>query len=309
MKKTTRLLTLLSVIILFSSCASKFRALKPETQEFSHVIDTGDLLIEYNPNLLKYSKNKKIQKKADKKHISLIIAKFTNKSSNPIDIPKDIVFNNDILNTDYSYKKLKQKPWTYYIALISAGFNFSSEGSSGSIGINPLALIYSIPNSIIASVANKKMKKELNNYSLENKILAPNESKYGLITFDNSNNSVLNIETVKGIKVNSKTNSSKYGSLLIENCIAYDKQKYNSYEEYRRNLIQCLEKSKLANNVTPFERKHKNGKYKVLGINAKHQFGRNSNYLYKVGTWAFYNEDGTIKKLIKYDVNGKEIMR
>jgi len=299
--------TLLLFVLLLTSCASTFKQINPENQEFSHRIETNDLLVEYNPNILKYSKNTRIQKKADKKNISFIIGKFTNKSSDSIHLSEDVTFNIQNKNIEESYSKLKQRPWTYYLALISAGFTVSSEGSSGFIGINPFALIYSIPNSIVATIANKKMKKELNNYSLENKILAPNESKYGLITFDNSSNSLLNIERVRGLKIDSKTYSSKYGSILIENCITYDKQKYKSYEEYRNNLIQCLEESKLAKNVKPFERKYKNGKYKVLGINAKHQFGRNSNYLYKVGTWAFYNEDGTIENLIEYDVNGKEI--
>lgn len=307
--------TLLVVVLLFTSCASTFKKINPDNQEFSHRIETNDLSIEYNPNILKYSRNTRLQKKADKKNISFIIGKFTNKSSDSIDLSRDLIFNIQNKNIKESYSKLKQRPWTYYLALISAGFDVTTVNSGGStssstsafIGINPWALIYSIPNSIIATVANKKMKKELNKYYLENKVLAPNETTYGLITFDKVNNSFLDIESLKGSNVDSKTYSSKYGSFLIEKCIKYDKEKFNSYSDYQQNLIKCLEKSKLAKNVKSYEKKYKNGNFKILGIHAKHQFGRNSNYLYKVGTWAFYNEDGTIEKLIKYDTNGKEI--
>ena len=44
-------------------------------------------------------------------------------------------------------------------------------------------------------------------------------------------------------------------------------------------------------------------------IFAKHKLGRNSNFLYKVGTWAFYSKDGELEEYIKYDVNGKEVKK
>jgi len=309
MKKLKLPFTLLLIVLIFTSCASSFKPINPENQEFSHRSETNNLSIEYNPNILKYSKNTKFQKKVDRKKISFIIGKFTNKGSDSINLSKDVTFNVQNKSIEETYSKLKQRPWTYYLALISAGFSVNSEGSSGSIGINPLALAYSIPNSIVAAIANKKMKKELNKYNFENKVVAPNESKYVSMAYDNINNSILEIKTVKGSKVDSKTNSAEYGSFLIDNCIDYDKQRYSSYNNYHKNLMQCLEASKLARNVIPFERKYKNGKTKILGVNAKHKLGKNPNYLYKIGTWAFYKEDGTIEKFIEYDTNGKEIQK
>ena len=61
---------------------------------------------------------------------------------------------------------------------------------------------------------------------------------------------------------------------------------------------------------TPFLYDKKTEKnIEILGINAKHKLGRNSNYLYKVGTWAFYSKDGELEKYIEYDVNGKEVKK
>lgn len=308
MKKLKINLPLVLLVLVLTSCASSFKQINPEDQEFSHKVESDDLLIEYNPNILKYSKNTKFQKRADRKNLSFILGKFTNKSSESINLSEDVTFNIQPKEIKDSYSKLKQRPLTYYLALISVGFTVSSDGNSGgSIGINPYALVYSIPNSIIASNANKKMREELNKYDIENKVLAPNESKYALITFENKGGSILDIETIKGAKVETNKYSSAYGSLLVESCIKYDKEKYQSYEDYRNNLIQCLKESKLVKYVTTYEKNYKNGNPKVLGLNAKHELGNNKDYLYKIGTWAFYNEDGTLEKLVEYDLNGKEI--
>tara|TARA_B110001469_G_C9561191_1_gene278378 strand:- start:60 stop:1040 length:981 start_codon:yes stop_codon:yes gene_type:complete len=296
-------------IIIFSSCASSFKTINPENQEFSHRIETKALTVEYNPNILKHSKNTRFQKKANKKNISFIVGKFTNNSSDTLNLGENVIFNIEKKSINESYSKLKQRPWTYFLALISAGFTISSQGNSGYLGINPLALIYSIPNSIIATIANKKMKKEFKKYDLKNITVPPNESKYGLISYNNKNSESLNIEMINGLKIDSKNYSSKYKSFIIENCIEYDESKYKSYEEYRNNLVLCLNKSKLVSTVSTFENKYKNGKTKILGINAKHKLGRNSNYLYKVGTWAFYSKDGELEKYIEYDVNGKEVKK
>ena len=297
-------------VLIFSSCASSFKTINPENQEFSHRIETKALTIEYNPNILEHSKNTWFQKKADKKNISFIVGKFTNNSSDTLNLGENVIFNIEKKSINESYSKLKQRPWTYFLALISAGFTISSQGSSsGYFGFNPYALIYSIPNSIIATIANKKMKKELKKYDLKNITVPPNESKYGLISYNNKYSKSLNIEIINGLKIDSKNYSSKYKSFLIENCLDYNENKYKSYEEYLNNLVLCLNKSKLVSNVIPYEKLHKNGKTKVLGINAKHKLGRNSNYLYKVGTWAFYSKNGELEKYIEYDVNGKEVKK
>lgn len=308
MKKITPIITLIFITII-TSCASSFKTLNPENQEFSHKVETKELIVEYNPKLLEHSKNTRFQKKIDRKKVSFIVGKFTNKSSDTLNLADDVIFNIENKSVNESYSKLKQKPWTYFLALISAGFTISSEGSSGSLGVNPFALIYSIPNSIVATIANKKMKKELNKYNLKNINVPPNESKYGLISYDTKDTDNLKIETINGLKVESQTSYSKYNSFIIENCIEYSENVNDSYEKYRNDLILCLNKSKLVQTVTPFERKYKNGKIKILGINAKHKLGRNSNYLYKIGTWAFYSENGKLEKYIRYDINGKEVTK
>ena len=50
-------LTLLLTALLLTSCASAFKHINPENQEFSHRIETDKLFLEYNPNVLKHSKN------------------------------------------------------------------------------------------------------------------------------------------------------------------------------------------------------------------------------------------------------------
>tara|TARA_B110000971_G_C20027772_1_gene509807 strand:+ start:2367 stop:3293 length:927 start_codon:yes stop_codon:yes gene_type:complete len=296
-------------ITILTSCASSFKTINPKNQEFSHRIETKGLTVEYNPNILKHSKNTRFQKKADKKNISFIVGKFTNTSSDTLNLGENVIFNIEKTSTNESYSTLKQRPWTYFLALISAGFTIGSQSNSGYLGINPLALIYSIPNSIIATIANKKMKKELKKYDLKNINVPPKESKYGLISYNTKNSESLNIEMINGLKIDSQNYTSKYKSFIIENCIEYNESNYKSYKEYRNNLILCLNKSKLVGAVSPFEDKYKNGKTKILGIFAKHKLGRNSNFLYKVGTWAFYSKDGELEEYIKYDVNGKEVKK
>ena len=305
--KIIKLIIVLLFTTIITGCASSFKTIKPKNQEFSHKIETKELTIEYNPNILNHSKNTRFQKKADKKNISFIVGKFTNKSSDTLNLAENVIFNIEQKSVNETFSKLKQKPWTYFLALISAGFTISSEGNSGYLGFNPFGFIYAIPNFVVATIANNKMKKELNKYDLNNINIPPNESKYGLISYNKKNTENLKIEVINGLKVNSQTSYSKYNSFIVENCMEFEENKDKSYEKYRENLILCLNKSKLINIVIPFEKKYKNGKTKILGINAKHKLGRNSNYLYKIGTWAFYSENGELEKYIEYDVNGKEV--
>ncbi len=306
MRRLKLLFASVSIVLLLTSCASAFKNINPENQEFSHRIETNTLSLEYNPDILRHSRNSKFQRKANRKDVGFIVGKFTNKSADSIHLGKDVTFNLEKRSTKETYSKLKQSPLIYYLALVSVGVSFSSrEGTNAFIGFNPFGLIYALPNSIVAAVANTKMKKELSKYDLENKVIGPNESTYGLLTYNNLYTPTLKIETVKGVKVDSKTHASRYGSLLVEQCMAYDQKAYSSYEEYRKSFIQCLQSSKLVRSVTTFDRKYKNGNPKVIGINAKHNLEKSSNYLYKVGTWAYYNEDGTVEKFVEYGINGQ----
>jgi hypothetical protein len=306
--RNTLLIVTITPLLLFS-CASSYKTIEPETQEFSHKIETEKLTVEYNPEILKLTNNKKFQKRVDKRDIGFAFAKFSNKSDDTLNLSKDVIFktqrgSSTILTKEEIYNKIKQRPWTYYLALLSAGFSFGSEGSSGFIGINALGLIYAIPNSIIASVANKKMRKEFEKYNFHTAIINPSESKFVLLNFvDEDKSGRLSIESIKGEKVNIQ-------SVILPNnfddYLKYDKEKHLNFQLYQEYLIKNLNESKLVIRVTVYERKYKNNQIKSIGTHAQHKLGENSSYLYKIGTWITYYKNGDIKEYIDYNIIGEK---
>lgn len=59
---------------------------------------------------------------------------------------------------------------------------------------------------------------------------------------------------------------------------------------------------------TKLERKvYNTEKTKSVGIIVRHNFGGNDQFLYKVGSWRYYYENGNLKEEIIYDIRGKKL--
>ena len=50
------------------------------------------------------------------------------------------------------------------------------------------------------------------------------------------------------------------------------------------------------------EQRYGNGKIKFIGLKSKHNYGKNPDYFYKIGTWQYFYSNGNIKKRIDYDL-------
>ncbi len=50
------------------------------------------------------------------------------------------------------------------------------------------------------------------------------------------------------------------------------------------------------------EERYPNGQVKFIGLKSKHAYGRNPDYLYKIGTWKYFYSNGQLKKRINYDL-------
>jgi hypothetical protein len=61
---------------------------------------------------------------------------------------------------------------------------------------------------------------------------------------------------------------------------------------------------------TKLEKKFYNtGKTKSIGIIVRHNFDGNDQYLYKIGTWRYYYENGNLQEEIIYDINANKLSR
>ncbi|RTY99499.1 hypothetical protein EKM02_09940 [Flavobacterium sp. RSP49] len=196
--KLTKIIFLLSTIIALNSCASAYKSIHPASLNYISNNILHGVTLEYKYDLL----NKKYAKKETKKGLRIVAIKVKN------DTEKDLVFGKDIklnfesgnelylLENEKTFKSLKQSPASYLFYLLLSPIQFfttktNSNGMTEQTSSTPIGLIIgpglALGNMIVASNANKKFKTELNDYSINGKIIKKGETVFGLITFQSDN--------------------------------------------------------------------------------------------------------------------------
>jgi hypothetical protein len=183
---------LLITIASFTSCASGYKMIEPETINYISTNESGNVKLEYKYDLL----HKKYAKKEEKKGVKLVAVKITNNSG------KDVMFGRDakltyengtevyVMENEKAFKTLKQSPASYLWYLLLTPVNLyttdtNSNGFQEETSSTPIGLILGPGlaggNMIAASSANKKFKEELLEYNVNGTIIKNGETKYGLI--------------------------------------------------------------------------------------------------------------------------------
>ena len=54
------------------------------------------------------------------------------------------------------------------------------------------------------------------------------------------------------------------------------------------------------------EARYGNEQIKFIGLKSKHNYGRNPDYLYKIGTWRYFYRNGQLKKRVDYDLRERK---
>ena len=172
----------LSVIVLnllLSSCASTYREVSPNTQNYLSSSEDQGVLLEYKYDVIK---KKKYYKKELKKGVKVVSVKITNNTSGDLIFGKDIKLVNshdvDLLLTSNNemYDVLKQKSGLYFLYLLLGFVSFTTFDSEGNVDNSiPVGLVIgpgvALGNFFVANSANKKFKTELTEYELYGKTI------------------------------------------------------------------------------------------------------------------------------------------
>lgn len=203
----TQNITLLSamILILFTSCASGYKKISPETLAYNSLSTANNITIEYRYGLL----DKKYFRREKKSGLKLVAIKITNKS------PQDVVFNDNlrlsyengticnVTDNDYVFKLLKQSPTSHLFYLLLSPVEFyktttNSYGQTVNNGSFPIGLFIgpglALGNLITASTANGKFKNELENYNIIGKTIKSGETAYGLVGIKSNNFDALKLK-------------------------------------------------------------------------------------------------------------------
>ena len=196
--RLSKIIFLLSIAVLLNSCASGYKMINPEKLNYISNNTSNGVTIEYKYDLL----SKKYAKKESKKGVRLVAIKIKNNTE------KDLVFGKDIklsfengnelylLENEKTFKSLKQSPASYLFFLLLSPVSFyttktNSYGGTEQTSSTPVGLVIgpglAAGNMIAASNANKKFKKELNDYNIIGKVIKKGETSFGLISFPSDN--------------------------------------------------------------------------------------------------------------------------
>ncbi len=76
----------------------------------------------------------------------------------------------------------------------------------------------------------------------------------------------------------------------------------STYMNYSARLGSALKKDAKVISYEFREYTYGNGKIKSRGFKAKHKYGVNEEYSYKIGTWEFYTKDGALESTVNYNL-------
>lgn len=191
--KLHHLLQLSFVAILFSSCASGYKTINPNTLTYQSTAADKGVTLDYKYNLL----YRRYAKKETNNRVRLVAVKIVNTSGRDLVFGKDITLtytNGNVISMmdqQRTYHELKQGSIGYllYLLLTPAKLTTATNG----VETNSIPVGYAIGpglalgNIIAAGSANKNFEEELMKYNVEGTVIKNGETKYGLIGINADN--------------------------------------------------------------------------------------------------------------------------
>ena len=184
---------ILFIVLFISSCARPYRKLSMSEIPFNEFRDEIKISYSIRQGVMYNTKNRFNKKKEFKKNVNLIAFKIINKTELPINI-NDLKYYCGAtiplapISIEEYYKTVKQKAELYW--LYSPGVVVYPRPPKGSKKFIPLP--FGIPlaaiNYGVSLKANKKMMRDLQLLDLSNKVIQPQDSIEGILTFKNVDN-------------------------------------------------------------------------------------------------------------------------
>ena len=199
-------LFVLFVFVLFS-CASKYRPVNPSQLVYGTKVEKSDVDLYYRYDVMAGANNVKQTNKELKNDIKVIAVKIYNNTAGQITIGGNAKFYGDgkeitLLAPELIKRQLHQATPFYlgYLLLTPIKFSYEKDNGRKTVDIFGGAIIggaLAAGNIYVATKANKKLKKELEDNSLIKKNILPGETVYGLIAIQKTGYVPLTLKLVR----------------------------------------------------------------------------------------------------------------
>ncbi len=189
--------------LVICSCASSYKQINPDDLFFTGNSDQDYIEFSYKTNILNTSGNRKFARKEVKSGASVIAVRIQNNSDKEIIIGQNAHLKSgnyhlELLTPNQITSKIKQSTASYLLFLLLTPMQLTIDDGEGppesyniGIGVGPgLSLL----NMATASGANSAFNKELVQFSLINKSIAPGETTYGLVGLNYSSLGTIELE-------------------------------------------------------------------------------------------------------------------
>ncbi|MEH0154720.1 hypothetical protein V6R21_11315 [Limibacter armeniacum] len=188
---------------LFSSCASSFKSITPNSFNYSNQSNSDEVLFSYKYDILNERGNKKYFKKEAKKGIKVVAVKIVNNSNETLTVGQNLKLysgNNEvnILQPSFVHSQLRQHTELHILYLLLTPVKLYTSNSNGDT--NTYSIGYGLGpgltalNMGIAAGANSNFKNELEQYFLNGKSIQPGETVYGIVGLVDSGYNPLSIK-------------------------------------------------------------------------------------------------------------------
>jgi len=180
------------VIILFTSCATSYKPIIPESVRFSAEENSSNF--SYRFDVLREAGNRKLSRKEERKLVRVVAVKLVNNTGQTLKYGYNFKIYSEnaeieVLSASRTVSYIRQSVPSYllYLALTPAKLTFTSGYKQSSF---PLGLILGPGlagiNMAISGTANKNLRTELETSTIIDKEIKPGETFYGLIgIYDN----------------------------------------------------------------------------------------------------------------------------
>jgi hypothetical protein len=182
---------------MISSCASTYKSLRPTSSYFGNEEEVNGVKFSYKQGILAETRNKKYAKREVSKAVKVVSVKIVNNSNKNLIIGQNAKFytgNSELrlIEPGTIHQQLKQGVPIYLLYLLlspiqltTGSSTINNNGTISSGNTTPIGLIIgpgvTIGNMAVAGSANQNFLRELNEFNLINKTIAPGQTVFGLI--------------------------------------------------------------------------------------------------------------------------------
>ena len=189
MKKPIIGLIAIAIILILTSCAATYKKINPPLIKYPVIDEAGTFTYQYD--VIRRAGNIKLAKKELKAYMHVVAIKIYNNTGETLEYGKNYkIFSGTqeagLLGPEVTGDIVKQKSGYHLFYLLFTTMTINTDDGTGRGSSIPIGLALgpalAFGNMAVAATANKRFRSELLEFDIENKVIAPGETVYGLIT-------------------------------------------------------------------------------------------------------------------------------